>query len=72
MHEGVSHKGYLAHGNGMRGRSSHQNNSVTLIRNVEERKVDAKWKSPKLSLACVEDLTINPLRELNGASSNAT
>ena len=65
----VSHTGYLAHGNSkdeVRGRNRHEYNSKSTVRNMEERKVDTKGKSPKQGLAIVEDLTIElPYHRLN-------
>ena len=42
-----------------RGRSSYQNNYERVVKNLEERNVDTKWKSSKQGLASAEDLTIN-------------
>ena len=52
---------YLAHGNSKgkaRGRNSPKNNSRRLVRNLEERDVGTKGKSPKRDLSSAEDLTI--------------
>ena len=57
---GVSHARYLAHGNSKgvaRGRRRHKNNSK-IVRNLEERKVVTKEKSPEEGLTSVEDLII--------------
>ena len=57
----VSHTGYLAHGNSKgkeRGRSRYKNNSERVVRNVEERNVSTKEKSPKQG---AEELTIELL-----------
>ena len=51
---------YLAHGNSKgeaRGRNGHRINA-TVVRNLEERNVGTKEKSPKQSLASAKDLTI--------------
>ena len=53
----VSHTVYLAHGNikdETRGRSRHKNNR--LVRNIEERNVGTKGKSPKQGLTNAKDL----------------
>ena len=60
MHEGVSHTGYLAHGNSkveIRGRSKHNNNDEIVL-NTEGRTVGTKGKSPKQGLTSAKDLTI--------------
>ena len=50
------------HGNSKaeaKGRSSYQNHCERVVKNIEERNVDMKWKSSKQGLASAEDLTIN-------------
>ena len=56
----VSDTGYLAHWNskgGARGRSRHKHNSKRVVRNLEERNVGTKGKSPKQDLSTAKDLT---------------
>ena len=61
MHEVcVSHTVYLAHGNSKgeaRGRNRHKNNA-RVVRNLEERNVGTKGKSPKQGLISAMDLPI--------------
>ena len=57
----VSHTGYLAHGNSegeARGRNRHENNSNRVARNLEEKNVGTKAKSPKQGPTSAKDLTI--------------
>lgn len=51
MYEVVSHTGYLAHENSKgiaRGKNRQQNYSKRVNRNLEERDVSTRGKSPKL------------------------
>ena len=55
------HKGHLAHGNskgGARERNRHKNNSKRVVRNLKERNVSTKGKSPKQGLTCAKHPTI--------------
>ena len=59
----VSHTGYFAHGNNKgrtRGRTRYQNNSTRVVRNIEEKDVGTKGKSPKQDLTSAEDLALAP------------
>ena len=58
----VSHTAeYLTHGNSKseaRGISRHMSNSKRVVRNMEERNVGTKGKSPKRDLTSAKDLPI--------------
>ena len=57
----LSQTGYLAHGNNKGeaiGRNRHKSNCKREVRNLEERNVGTKGKSPKQGLASANDLTI--------------
>ena len=57
----VSHTGYLQNENGngeKRGRIRHQNNSKSVVKNLEERNVSSKKICPKQSQTSAKDLTI--------------
>ena len=41
-----------------RRRNKHKNNRKRVVRNLKERNVGTKWKSPKQSLTSARDLTI--------------
>ena len=56
---------YLAHGKSKgeaRGRNSHRNNA-RVVRNLEERNVGTKGKSPEQDLTSAKDLTIELLEK---------
>ena len=58
MHRCVSHTGYLVYEISKaeaRGRSRHKNNSRRIARNLEERSVVTKEKSPKQGLISAKD-----------------
>ena len=50
----VSHTVYLAHGNS-KGEARARNRHKRVVRNMEERKVGTKGKSPKQGLTSAED-----------------
>ena len=59
--ECASHTGYLARGNSKdeeRGKNRHKNNSKRVVRNLKERNVGTKGKSPTQVLTSAENLTM--------------
>ena len=73
----ASHTGYLAHlnkkGEAKRRRSRHNNNGRRIVRNLEERNVGTKRKSPKIRrLTSTEELTIKLPRDASPPTIDKT